>query len=523
MPTPTASVTSAQPQEPTTHGLARFAPLAPLIVGLASARAGLAASVYSYSFAGTALQLELISYAAVAFLGVFLLAVVLKGTAFPKHLVNIMAKTCMAAQLVSVAALGLLAVFAPDNEVAFATMSVLNATASPCALCYWLRRARGGSSVTAAVFVFSALALSEVELFVNSLLGGPLSSVFVLMLVALQFPALRWARKAQKPYTMADEGRSDSLAFMKESINSRRVLVSCALGVAAVGLTVGMLRVFPDGTLVALGEGRAFSTALTIALCLVVAGLAAAGRRTVLTSGIWTLILSLSCCALTAYAAWSDQPMVGAVLTASLNALMVGYCCHLSISFMSYGWRDPYFYAIVGWLAFHVPQALGRTLLLVLFPLDPNAGLVLAATGDAILFSALLVFGPFLSAAQRSEFEQSARQNSALDKLMGIDEAGSAAAAAAAQQNAVAQGVATLGTQFSLSAREVEVLSLYALGHTQKHIATKLFITPGTVHEHIRHIYTKTGFHSRQDILNHLTADPRNDTSHSEFRYRTAK
>lgn len=520
---PNQTTTPPAAAETSARGYARFAPLAPLVVGLASARAGLAASVYSYAFAGTALQLELISYAAVGLLGLLLLAVVLKGAALPKRLVNIMAKACMVAQLVSVAALGVLSVYAPNNEMAFAVFSVLNATASPCALCYWLRRARGGSSVTAAVFVFAALALSEAELFANSLLDGPISSVFVFVVVALQFPALRWARAAQKPYTMAGEGRGDSLAFMKESINSRRVLVSCALGVAAVGLTVGMLRVFPDGTLVALGEGRAFSTALTIALCLVVAGLAAAGRRTVLTSGIWTLILSLSCCALTAYAAWSGWPVVGAVLTASLNALMVGYCCHLSISFMSYGWRDPYFYAIVGWLAFHVPQALGRTLLLVLFPLDPNAGLVLAATGDAILFSALLVFGPFLSAAQRSEFEQSARQNSALDKLMGIDEAGSVAAAAAAQHNAVAQGVAAIGTRFSLSAREVEVLSLYALGHTQKHIAAKLFITPGTVHEHIRHIYTKTGFHSRQDILNHLAADPQNDTFRSEFRYRTAK
>ena len=61
-----------------------------------------------------------------------------------------------------------------------------------------------------------------------------------------------------------------------------------------------------------------------------------------------------------------------------------------------------------------------------------------------------------------------------------------------------------VGKQFLLSEREVEVLSLYALGWTQKRVAEELFIQPGTVHAHIKRIYSKTNLHSRQEILDYM-------------------
>nr|WP_235905461.1 helix-turn-helix transcriptional regulator [Eggerthella hominis] len=55
-----------------------------------------------------------------------------------------------------------------------------------------------------------------------------------------------------------------------------------------------------------------------------------------------------------------------------------------------------------------------------------------------------------------------------------------------------------------LSKREVEVLTLYALGHTQAHISEELSVASTTVRTHIRNIYQKTDLHSRQDILNYM-------------------
>ena len=48
-----------------------------------------------------------------------------------------------------------------------------------------------------------------------------------------------------------------------------------------------------------------------------------------------------------------------------------------------------------------------------------------------------------------------------------------------------------------LSAREIEVMSLIAGGHTNGEIATHLFLAEKTVKNHVRRIYSKLGVHNR--------------------------
>jgi len=48
-----------------------------------------------------------------------------------------------------------------------------------------------------------------------------------------------------------------------------------------------------------------------------------------------------------------------------------------------------------------------------------------------------------------------------------------------------------------LSAREVEVMSLIAGGHTNGEIAARLFLAEKTVKNHVRRIYSKLGVHNR--------------------------
>ena len=64
--------------------------------------------------------------------------------------------------------------------------------------------------------------------------------------------------------------------------------------------------------------------------------------------------------------------------------------------------------------------------------------------------------------------------------------------------------VKRLQEQFMLSDRETEVVTLYALGLTQRKIAEELCISPGTAHTHIKRIYAKTDLHSRQEILDYI-------------------
>ena len=48
-----------------------------------------------------------------------------------------------------------------------------------------------------------------------------------------------------------------------------------------------------------------------------------------------------------------------------------------------------------------------------------------------------------------------------------------------------------------LTAREVEVLTLLARGHSNREIAQALVVMPKTVMNHVEHIYTKIGVSSR--------------------------
>ena len=55
--------------------------------------------------------------------------------------------------------------------------------------------------------------------------------------------------------------------------------------------------------------------------------------------------------------------------------------------------------------------------------------------------------------------------------------------------------------RYGLSPREEEVLRLLARGWTHQAIADELFVSTGTVKTHVKHIYEKTGAHSRQQLI----------------------
>ena len=58
-------------------------------------------------------------------------------------------------------------------------------------------------------------------------------------------------------------------------------------------------------------------------------------------------------------------------------------------------------------------------------------------------------------------------------------------------------------TSLGLSAREIEVMSLIAGGHTNGEIAAHLFLAEKTVKNHVRRIYSKLGVHNRSAAIAH--------------------
>lgn len=69
-------------------------------------------------------------------------------------------------------------------------------------------------------------------------------------------------------------------------------------------------------------------------------------RKRVMTVGMFILLELFACAALVLYAAFPDMPDIGAVFTTTLNALLVAFTWYIIIAFMSFGWRDPYYYAL---------------------------------------------------------------------------------------------------------------------------------------------------------------------------------
>lgn len=485
--------------------------LLPLIVGLASARTGIIASIYSsYTQTDAGLLSDGTSLTTSVLLIAMLIAVTVRTTPLEKRFVNRIARLCALLQIASILILGALTSLHLDKNVFYLIAGATNAVASPLAMFYWLRRARQTDPRTGAVFVFSAMAASEVEIFLCSLFPSPIRHIVAAIIAAAQFPAILAARRSTQPHAMADSTDEEPLLFMGKSLRNssqrdKSILIASALGMAAMGFTLGLMRGYPNGQSIPFDPwAQGAYVVLSIGICAGIAFSSLRGYNTLSKAGAWVIVFALACAATTAYAAFPDNLQVGAMFTTTLNMLMVAYCYHLTITFMSYGWRDPYYYAIAGWLMFFLPRALSRIVVFSILPADVNTALLLAVMFDAAIASALLVFGQYLSIARAPLKTIPDPDHATLQKMMSINSADEMAQAAAQRAELIAHQIALIGERAQLSAREVEVLTLYTQGHTQKRIAEELVVAYSTVHEHIRHIYTKTGFHSRQEVLDHI-------------------
>lgn len=69
------------------------------------------------------------------------------------------------------------------------------------------------------------------------------------------------------------------------------------------------------------------------------------------------------------------------------------------------------------------------------------------------------------------------------------------------QADAVAVALGEIAEQFKLSARETEVLGYLGRGRSVPYMREAMTISKSTIETHIKHIYSKTGVHSKQELL----------------------
>lgn len=480
-----------------------FLPLWPSILGLAFGRAGLIVAAYgSYTHTDEGLFTDGAMLVSLAVLLLGFAAITVSKKTLRKCTVNRLMRACVALEAASLLGLACANWTGSTTFALRFSLCALCTLAASGAIFYWLRRCRGAATATAVVFVFATLALSEVELYACTLVAPWAGDAIACALVLLQFPCMRWARKRMLPHGIeAPTQASDYFGFAKTTIQSKQFLIATAIGIGTLSLVIGLLRGYPNGESIAFAPAtRAAYGAITIGLSISIIALVLHGKQRVTTVGMFVLMQALACLALILYAAFPEALDIGAMLTTTLNAMMVGFTWYIIIAFMSYGWRDPYYYAIAGWAVWLGSRAVARVALIWFYPISANDMLMNAIMGALIVASTQVVFGQFLHISKLAEEEPKQPQGT-LAKIMGLDEGGSLADM---RQAAIQHSAESIGQQFLLSNREVEVLALYAQGFTQKRVAEELFISQGTAHAHIKRIYAKTGFHSRQEILDYM-------------------
>ena len=141
-----------------------------------------------------------------------------------------------------------------------------------------------------------------------------------------------------------------------------------------------------------------------------------------------------------------------------------------------------------------------------------NAPVIISIMSFFVLVATQVVFTKLLAAP--SEQTESSRAEGPITEadvrripLMGVLAISPQAQAPMVNQKPsvhIATSVMEMAQTFGLTGREVEVLTLYALGHTQARVSEELKLSPNTVHTHIKRIYDKTDLHSRQEILDYI-------------------
>lgn len=513
--TPSEKATPASEQSENVGAIiARHKPLAWSILGLAFCRAGLIVGSYgSYRHSDEGVFSDGVMLVALAVLAVLWLLIAITKCHLSRQVVRRIAFASIILEALSLTMTGVLVIGPPEMNVAgnhFLASTFCTLGGLAC-MSYWLRRARNCTAITAVIYAFGALFVSELLIFTSIFMENGISYFYAAVLVLLQFPCILLART--KPLacdikTLSNKG--DFFNFTKNTMTSKVFLATICVSIGVLVYADGFLRGYPDGSPIAFRATTRFADlVLILAFCVAIIVFTCRQHHRVMTVGIFVTMEALACIALLCYSAWPDALDIGAIFTTNLNALLVGFSWYIILALMSYGWRCPYYYAIAGWIVWLGCRGIARITLINVTAVSQNDLLMLAAVFTMIVISTQVSFVNFLNVRkfesvpeEELTHQQKAVQTSPVVKILGLDDHHESLADV--RQATMRHNAEEVGKQFLLSEREVEVLSLYALGWTQKRVAEELFISPGTAHAHIKRIYAKTGLHSRQEILDYM-------------------
>lgn len=509
-----------------------FARIWPMVAGMVFARAGLIVSGYgSYQSTDEGLYTD---GAMLMALAVMLVLFVVLGTSK----VGVSARTrrwlfyaSVAVELVCIVLLSPDPAFPLPAATRLPLCALVTFASSTCQF-FWLMRMRKSGGFLTALFAFGSLGISELEIYVCYLMGD-VGYYLAAALVAVQPLCRLAANKKQAPGKPLDERRKfEFVGYAKDVLENNKILCITAVGLVLIYFVDGLLRGYPTGAAIPFThDARTANLLLTVALCAVTIAVVASRRFTPMGPATYVSLELLAACALLLYAACPDKLYIGAVFTTTLNALLCALMWYVVVAFMTFGWRDPYYYGLGAWIVCMGSRAVARVVLI-----QAHLGVRDELVVNAFMFATLLVSAQILlysffynarktalqDGVERAQLERTLREEinelnrrlvdmelsgnpvncancgkcereagetgtvarkggkvGMLHRIMGLDKPVVGDSSPQATMRSRAEAV---GRQFLLSEREVEVLSYYAMGWTQKRVAEELFIQPATVH-----------------------------------------
>ncbi len=412
-------------------------------------------------------------------------------------LINLFA--CMA----SLAGLFLAEVFggpAPLCEAIY----IVGIVASVYTLFYWFRRLRGCNPATVIVALCSARIVYEAATALMALADHtPLYLVGIAFLL-LELGCIHWSRRQRPQDAPSTPLSSDNYFTIDGRIQDMRLLLFAILSCFLLSTAYDLIKSFPSGTAIDLLPLTRWGVA-ALAVGLLAIGVLTAFRGKSFTKVVCVFVgLFIGGAAAILLFAFSDSLQGGALLVTACNSLKDTLKWYIIVAFMSLGKRDPYIYAALAWLVFQSPVLVDTIMWNIAAAVEPGA-LGSEITGTLVTLLLVLAACAFIiglsSVLTAQHQEEPAQPSGFIRSLIGEERPVSMGQL---REEATAEEVRKMGRTFLLSEREVEVATLYVLGHTQSSIAEELCVSKTTVHTHIRHIYEKTEMHSRQDLLDYL-------------------
>ena len=407
---------------------------------------------------------------------------------------------------------------------------------------YWLRKLRGASAQAAVIVVFSALGISEFLGYVLSFVSQPVVCLLGVGLTFAQFGAVRISRVLDVPSDAFPAISQSYLGTDPEHFSNTGFLVAAAVGIWFLSVPLGMGRGFPAGEAIAMSlVPRFLSLVFTLVVCVFWVRHGLRSRMRAITTSIWVVMEAFLGLAAVFFAIWPNTVSVGASFVMGASSVLTAFVWYLSIAFVSFGWRDPFYYTSGAWITVNLLTVAGMRLDALATQVFPsNTPVIIAFMCLFTLVSTQVVFTRLLASPSQEREEREVltqaeasapagasrgqtageqgaphpepQQQPTLDAIRRVPLMGVLAIAQPQQVPMVSQSpdariassVIALGQRFGLTGREIEVLTLYALGHTQARVSEELQLSQNTVHTHIKRIYEKTDLHSRQEILDYI-------------------